>query len=286
MTADHWEMSPAAALRVTPGFDLAGLDHSATPGWSAGKKEGRAATGDRGEIMSDLQERLFAHGRSGGDRSVLLILQGMDTSGKGGVVRHVLGMVDPQGVALRSFAAPTPQEAAEHYLERVRRSLPRPGYIGVFDRSHYEDVLIVRVEELVPRSGWEPRYDEINAFEEEVAAAGTTIVKVLLAVSPDEQAERLRRRLERLDKHWKYDPADIDARERWPEYLEAYQAVLDRTSTPTAPWHVVPADRKWYARLAVTELVTRALDDLHLTWPTAGFDPQVELARLEASTHR
>src|SRR5699024_2243454 len=142
---------------------------------------------------------LFAHGRTGGDRSVLLVLQGMDTAGKGGIVRHVLGMVDPQGVALRSFGVPTAEEARHHYLWRIRRALPRPGYIGVFDRSHYEDVLVVRVEELVPPEAWERRYDEINAFEAKAVAAGTTVVKVMLAVSPEEQTERLRERLVRPD---------------------------------------------------------------------------------------
>ncbi|MBC7291948.1 MAG: polyphosphate kinase 2 family protein [Actinotalea sp.] len=278
-----WTVPAAEALRAGPGYDLASLDRRSTPGFDGDKDAGRAAMQQRGEVLSVLQEQLYAHGRTGGDRSVLLVLQGMDTAGKGGVVRHVLGMVDPQGVALRAFGVPTPAEAAQHYLERIRAALPAPGRIGVFDRSHYEDVLVVRVEELVPVAQWEGRYDEIVAFEEEVAARGTTVVKVLLAVSYEEQAARLRRRLERPDKHWKYDPADIDARGRWGEYQEAYQAVLDRTSTPGAPWYVVPADRKWFARLAVTELLVEALEGLGLTWPEVDLDVAGELARLEAT---
>ena len=280
---NRWSAPAHEVLRATSGFDLAGLDRRATPGWRDGKKAAVARLNNRMARMSELQERLFAHGRSDGTRSVLLVLQGMDTAGKGGIVRHVIGAVDPQGVLLRSFGVPTHEELSHHYLWRIRNALPRPGYIGVFDRSHYEDVLVVRVAELVPPDVWEPRYDEINAFEAEVTAAGTTVVKVLLAVSAREKAARLRERLERPDKHWKYNPGDIDAREQWDAYTGAYQAVLDRTSTDVAPWYVVPADRKWYARLAVSELLTRALKDLGLSWPLADFDVPTELARLAAS---
>lgn len=283
---DSWRTPAREALRVGPDFDLASFDRSSTPGWDLDKDESQEQLAERGEVLSALQEKLFAHGRTGGTRSVLLVLQGMDTAGKGGIVRHVIGMVDPQGVALRSFGVPTPEERTHHYLWRIRNALPRPGYIGVFDRSHYEDVLVVKVEELVPAAEVEGRYDEINAFEAELEAAGTVVVKVALMVSPDEQAERLRERIERPDKHWKYNPGDIDARERWPLYQEAYQTVLDRTSTDVAPWYVVPADRKWYARLAVTELLVDALESLDLEWPAADFNPAVELARLDASRHR
>lgn len=283
---DSWRTPAREALRVGPDFDLASFDRSSTPGWDLDKDESQEQLAERGEALSALQEKLFAHGRTGGTRSVLLVLQGMDTAGKGGIVRHVIGMVDPQGVALRSFGVPTPEERTHHYLWRIRNALPRPGYIGVFDRSHYEDVLVVKVEELVPAAEVEGRYDEINAFEAELEAAGTLVVKVALMVSPDEQAERLRERIERPDKHWKYNPGDIDARERWPLYQAAYQTVLDRTSTDVAPWYVVPADRKWYARLAVTELLVDALESLDLEWPAADFDPAVELARLDASRHR
>lgn len=284
MGHDGWQVPAHEALAAGAGFDLAGLDRASTPGWPGDRDLGEERTAARGERLSELQELLFAHGRTGGTRSVLLVLQGLDTAGKGGIVRHVLGAVDPQGVALRSFGVPTAEERAHHYLWRIRAALPRPGLIGVFDRSHYEDVLVVRVDELVPPDVWSTRYEEINAFEAEVAAAGTVIVKVLLAISPEEQAERLRERLERPDKHWKYNPGDLDVRSKWPAYEEAYQAVLDRTSTDVAPWYVVPADRKWYARLAVTELLVHALEGLHLTWPTADFDVAAERARLDAMT--
>lgn len=280
---DLWSTAPRKALRAGPGFDLAALDRRATPGWKGDRKAAETRLVSTGARMSELQERLYAHGRAGGTRSVLLLMQGMDTAGKGGLIRHVVGMVDPQGVALRSFGVPTAEERRHNYLWRIRNALPRPGYIGVFDRSQYEDVLVVRVEGLVPPEVWAKRYDEINAFEARVAAAGTTIVKVMPVVSADEQAARLRERIERPDKHWKYNPGDIDVRQKWQAYQEAYQAVLDRTSTDVAPWYVIPADRKWYARMAVAELLLRALEGLDLDWPPADFDPKTELARLDAA---
>lgn len=283
MSKNPWDRSPLEVLRAGPGFDLASFDPSSTPGWSDDKDEGAERMLEQGARLADLQEMLFAEGRSGGTRSVLLVLQGMDTAGKGGIVRHVVGMVDPQGVDHSSFGKPTEVELAHHYLWRIRNALPRPGRLGVFDRSHYEDVLVVRVEDLVPPEVWGERYAEINAFEAELVGSGTSVVKVAMMVSPDEQRARLRERLERPDKHWKYNPADLEARAKWPAYREAYQAVLDRTSTEIAPWYVVPADRKWYARLAVTELLVDAFERLGLRWPAADFDVAEEMARLDAS---
>lgn len=271
------------ALRFTPGDQFAGLDAQATPAWTKGRKGAEARLEQVGQNLSDLQERLFADGVSGGSKSVLLILQGMDTSGKGGIVRHVVGLVDPQGVSHRGFGKPTPEELSHHYLWRVRNSLPRPGYIGVFDRSHYEDVLTVRVNGIVPKDVWEQRYDEINEFEREIAASGTTIIKVLLNVSYDEQTARLTQRLERPDKFWKYDPSDVDERLQWDDFQAAYQDILDRTNTDIAPWHVVPADNKWYARLAISHLLLEALDGFGLGWPDPSYDLETERARLAAS---
>ena len=282
-TAQHpvgWIEPAADALR--PG-DLDALDCSSTPGWAGDRTAAEAQLAANGERLSELQEKLFADGRSGGTRSVLLILQGMDTSGKGGVVRHVVGQVDPQGVMHTSFGVPTAAELKHHFLWRVRNALPQPGYLGVFDRSHYEDVLIARVHGLVTPEVWGKRYDEINAFEAKVAAAGTQIIKVVLVISPEEQKKRLLTRLEREDKLWKYHPSDVDDRRRWADFRQAYQAVLDRTSTDVAPWHVIPADRKWYARLAVSQLLLDALTGLDLTWPLPTFDVAAERARLEQS---
>ncbi|MEU6832336.1 polyphosphate kinase 2 family protein [Nocardia beijingensis] len=276
----QWTVSPTEALRAD-GLRVAELDTSGTPGFSGGKKEGVALLAERAQVLSDLQEKLYANGRAGGDRrNVLLVLQGMDTAGKGGIVRHVIGSVDPQGVDHAAFGVPTPEESRHHYLWRIRKALPRAGQLGVFDRSHYEDVLVVRVHNLVPPTVWEPRYDEINAFERELVDEGTSLVKVAMFVSLDEQKRRLAERLERADKFWKFDPSDIDERAFWPAYQDAYQAMLDRTSTGYAPWHVVPSDRKWYSRLAVTELLIAALEQLDLDWPPPTFDVELQKRRL------
>lgn len=274
-------MDPSEVLRMRPGLRLADIDAGATPGFDGGKSAGKESLRERADHLSELQEMLYANGRAGGGRSVLLVLQGMDTAGKGGIVRHVMGLVDPQGVSNHSFGVPSTGEKAHHYLWRIKNALPSGGQIGVFDRSHYEDVLVVRVHELVPESEWSARYEEINAFEAEVVATGTNIVKVVLAVSLDEQKRRLAKRLDRPDKYWKYNPKDIDERARWSEYQEAYQAVLDKTSTEYAPWHVVPCDHKWFARTAVMELVIDALERHGLAWPPADFDVEVEKTRLE-----
>ena len=275
-----WTTLPRETLRVGPGFDLAELDPSSRPGWDHGRSAGEKRLAKNGERLSALQERLFADGRSGGTRSVLLVLQGMDTAGKGGIVRHVIGLVDPQGVQLRSFGVPTEKERSQHYLQRIREALPSGGRIGVFDRSHYEDVLVVRVNELVPREVWEPRYDEINAFEQEVVDSGTVVVKVMMHISSAEQKARLGERLEREDKHWKFNPGDIDERGHWADYMQAYQAALEKCSTQAAPWFVVPSDRKWYARLAVTNLLLEALETMDPKWPAADYDVEAEKERL------
>ncbi|MDR0482930.1 MAG: polyphosphate kinase 2 family protein [Cellulomonadaceae bacterium] len=271
-SAPGWDISPADALRWTPEVDVRTMDCAGTPGFTGTRKDGEKLLAERAQELSDLQERLFAEGRSGGTRSVLLVLQGLDTAGKGGTVRHVVGLVDPQGVAIRGFGVPTAEEREHGYLWRVRNALPKPGYIGVFDRSHWEQVLVARVEGLEPEEEWSKHYDEMNAFEAEVAASGTVIVKVALFVSPDEQKARLAARLEREDKYWKYNPGDLKTRAKFPEYLDAYQDMLTKGSTDVAPWHVIPCDKKWFSHLAITELLTNALRSLDLGWPPADFD--------------
>ncbi len=278
--AAGWALPPREALRVPGGFDIDSFDRASTPGFVGDRKVGEALAAGHGAELSDLQERLYADGRSDGSRSVLLVLQGMDTAGKGGIVRHVVGMVDPAGVRHTSFGVPTAEERRHNYLWRIKRALPRPGQLGVFDRSHYEDVLVVRVDSLVPKDVWEKRYDEINAWEAKLVESGITMVKVAMLVSRDEQKARLAERLARPDKYWKYNPGDLDSRSKWPAYQEAYQAVLDRTNTEAAPWHVVPADRKWFARLAITELLLDAMRGQNLEWPSADFDVAHERARL------
>lgn len=276
----QWTHEPHVHLQFRPGDLVSEIDASATPGFRGSKDDAPALQAERNERFAGLQEMLYANSRSGDTRSLLLVLQGMDTAGKGGIVKHVVGGGNPQGIEYTSFGKPTAEELAHHYLWRIRNALPKPGHIGVFDRSHYEDVLIVRVHDLVPPDVWGARYDEINAFERELVDSGTTIVKVAMFVSLDEQKKRLAERLERPDKYWKYNPGDIDERLLWPKYQEAYQAVLDRTSTDYAPWHVIPCDRKWYSRLAIIELLIEALKGLDLTWPPADFDVEAEKKRL------
>ena len=273
----------ADELRADKGFVLADLDPESTPGFADGKKAGQQALADHASELGDWQEKLFAESKGGGHRSVLLVVQGMDTSGKGGLMRHVVSQVDPEGIKATAFKAPTAEERQHDFLWRIRNALPGPGKIGVFDRSHYEDVLVVRVHDLVPKAEWTKRYALINAFEREVIASGTKVVKVMTHISKDEQKARLRERLQRPDKHYKYNPGDIDERERWEAYMEAYQAVLDKTSTKGAPWYVVPANKKWYARYAVQQLLLDALAAMDPTWPEMGIDVPHELERLDAS---
>ncbi|MEV7608342.1 polyphosphate kinase 2 family protein [Microbacterium sp. NPDC089320] len=280
MTAHEW----AKTLQVGEGFRLSHVDPQSTPGYSGAKADGKADLEAGLDELNKLQERLFAESRVGEAKdSVLLILQAMDSAGKGGIVRHVVGGVDPQGVALTAFKAPTDEELAHDFLWRVTPRLPEPGFIGVFDRSHYEDVLIGRVRSLAPAEEIERRYDAINEFEAEVAASGTRIVKVMLHISPDEQKSRLMERLERPDKHWKYNPGDVDERLLWDDYMAAYQIVFERTSTAAAPWHVIPANHKWFARLAVQELLLDALQRIDPQWPAPDFDVEAEKKRLAAS---
>jgi PPK2 family polyphosphate:nucleotide phosphotransferase len=271
----------ASLLRVGEGFELTGVDPHSTPGFDGGKDAGTKALARGVEDLAPLQERLFAAAVGGSSsRSVLLIVQGMDTAGKGGIVKHVVGAVDPQGVAHTAFKAPTPEELSHDFLWRIRQHLPRPGMLGVFDRSQYEDVLIVRVHDLVPESEWQSRYDAINEFEASLTTAGTAVVKVMLHISPDEQLNRLADRLERPDKYWKYNVADLTEHGFWSDYQDAYQSALTRCSTEAAPWFVVPADRKWYARWAVQHLLVDALTEIDPQWPPAGFDVDTERERL------
>ena len=267
-------------LRVDTDVVLASIDPAATPGFDGDKHAGREALAAGSDEFAELQEKLFAASRFGDQRRVLLVLQAMDTAGKGGVVKHVVGSVDPQGIQFHSFKAPTDEEKAHDFLWRVRRELPGAGMIGVFDRSHYEDVLIHRVRGFSTPEVVEERYGIIADFERELVDAGTTIVKVMLHISPEEQKARLAARLDDPAKHWKFNPGDLDERAHWPAYMEAYEIAIRRTTTDSAPWFVVPADRKWYARLAVQSLMLDALRGLEQEWPAADFDVVAEKARL------
>ncbi|MGY5883916.1 PPK2 family polyphosphate kinase [Modestobacter lacusdianchii] len=259
---------------------LADADPRATPMAPGDKERTKEVAAAEGRRLAELQERLYAEGVTGGRRRVLLVLQGMDTSGKGGVVRHVVGAVQPQGVAVTGFKQPTPEELRHGFLWRVRRAVPGPGMLGVFDRSHYEDVLVGRVRELATPAVIERRYRDIVRFEQQLTDDGVTLVKVFLHLSPWEQKQRLLARLDDSAKRWKFQPSDLDDRALWPAYQRAYETVLDRTSTDTAPWYVVPADRKWYRNWAVGRLLLETVEELDPRLPEPTWDVAEQRDRL------
>jgi PPK2 family polyphosphate:nucleotide phosphotransferase len=270
-------------LRLPAGpVDLTAIDTGATPGFKGSKSDGLAALGLLGPRLADLQERLFAEGRTGGKRSLLLVLQGMDTSGKGGTLKHTVGLVDPQGVKITSFKAPTKEELAHDFLWRIKARVPAPGMIGVFDRSHYEDVVVVRVRNLVEPRTWKRRYATINRFEEGLVARGTRVVKCFLHISKTESRDRLLARLDKPDKLWKFNPGDVDSRSEWEPLLEAYSDALERCATEAAPWHVVPADRKWYRNWAIMNILVEQLEAMAVAWPVPDFDVDEQRRRLIA----
>ena len=277
-------------LRVCPGttFNLASVDPATTPGVPEGhasKSWAHTQLAGLGPLLAEQQEKLYASAKVGGDRRrLLVVLQAMDCGGKDGTVHHVIGQLNPQGLRLHSFGVPTEEERRHPFLWRVRRALPEPGYVGVFNRSHYEDVLVARVHELVPQRIWQQRYDQINEFERELAADGVTLLKIMLHISKKEQAKRLRKRLDSPNKRWKFDTTDIDERARWDDYQRAYNDALTRCASDAAPWYVVPADQKWYRDWAVGHLLIDTFAAMNLRYPEPTFDLEVERARLAASS--
>ncbi|MFF4878372.1 MULTISPECIES: PPK2 family polyphosphate kinase [unclassified Micromonospora] len=277
-------------LRVTAPVDLGAIDPRSTPGLPASEVTGerrKAWAREQVELVGGelgrQQEMLFAMAKAGSDgpaRRVLLVLQAMDCGGKDGTIKRVAGAMNPLGLHIRSFGPPTPQELRHDFLWRIRRALPPPGYVGMFNRSHYEDVLIARVGSLVPEATWRARYDDINSFERELTDGGVTLVKVMLHISYAEQGGRLLERLTDPRKHWKYNPSDVDSRALWDDYQAAYAEALSRCGTDAAPWFVVPADRKWYRDWAVAHLLRETFDTLDLGYPAADFDVAHERERL------
>jgi PPK2 family polyphosphate:nucleotide phosphotransferase len=254
----------ARATRIAPGSKVDLGAHP--PAAKLGLRDEAAArerTAKRAERMAELATMLMAEHR----RAVLVVLQGMDASGKDGTVKHCLGGLNPMSVRVAGFKAPTSTELAHDFLWRVHQALPARGEIGIFNRSHYEDVLVARIEELVPKQVWKKRYATINAFEQHLANEGTTVVKLFLHISKEAQVKRFRERIADPRKNWKFSPDDLAKRARWEEYMAAYRVMLERTSTETAPWHVVPADHKWVRNAVVTDVLTQTLEGLGLQWP-------------------
>lgn len=274
--------TPPSRTFVAPGgtVDVTTLSTDATPIGPQSKAEAASAMTEIGIRLTGLQERLFAQSTAGDQRSVLLLLQGMDTAGKDGVINHVVGLVDPGGIAMASFKKPTKEELAHDFLWRIEKRVPAAGVIGVFNRSQYEDVLVVRVHDLVPESVWSKRYAAINEFEQRLVDSGTTIVKCFLHISKTVQSERLLARLEDPTKYWKYNPGDIDERGFWDSYQQAYSAALSNCSTESAPWYVIPSDRKWYRNWAIAALLTEALETINPAYPPPSFDVETEKRRV------
>ncbi len=280
---ENFDKHPSGTLSAGNGFRLADVDPNSTPGYPGDKADGRALLAELDGKLTTLQEKLFAEAKFGGTKRILLILQAMDTAGKGGIVAHVVGAMDAQGVQLKAFKAPTDEEKSYDFLWRIEKEVPAAGMVGVFDRSHYEDVLIHRVHGWASPDELERRYTAINEFEARLSASGTRIIKVMLNISRDEQKSRLLARLDDPSKHWKYSSADLKERAFWDDYMAAYQAAFDKTHTQVAPWHVVPANKKWYARIAVQQLLLQAMEELKLEWPPAEFDVDMERSLVERS---
>jgi PPK2 family polyphosphate:nucleotide phosphotransferase len=251
--------------RVKPGsqIDLSQWDPNDKSAFEGDKKEGREALLALNERLETLQELLYAEHK----HKVLVVLQAMDAGGKDGTIRHVFEGVNPQGVKVAGFQVPTRRELAHDYLWRVHKQTPGKGEIVIFNRSHYEDVLVVRVHNLVPPQVWSRRYDHINDFERMLAEEGTTILKFYLHIDQDEQKERLQARLDEPHKRWKFDVGDLEKRKLWPEYTKAFEDVLSLTSTDWAPWYIVPANRKWYRNLVVGTVMVETLEGLKMSYP-------------------
>ena len=271
-------MRDLLAVRPEDGpFTLRAIDPAATHGVAKGRA--RAERDAVAKELSELQERLTAERQ----RSLLIVLQGMDTSGKDGTIEHVMSGLNPQGVHVHAFKQPTPRELRHDFLWRIRRELPEPGGIGIFNRSHYEDVLIARVDGLAPPRMIERRYGRIDQFEADLVRRGTRLVKVMLHLSFEEQRRRLVARLEDPDKRWKFAPDDVDKRSQWDDYQAAYDVALQRCSPPDARWYVVPADHRWFRNVAVARLVLETLREMDPRYPQPDLDVPALLERLRAS---
>ncbi len=247
---------------------LRDFDPGDTGKYSKSKDAGLELLGELNQDLEKLQEMLFAEHR----HRVLVVLQGMDTSGKDGVIRHVFEGVNPQGVRVASFKVPSAEEMDHDYLWRIHKQTPAKGEIVIFNRSHYEDVLVVRVHELVPESVWKKRYDQIRDFERQLVQEGTIILKFFLHIDLDEQKERLQARLDDPTKIWKFNPGDLKERARWDDYVEAYEDAINKTSTLEAPWYIVPANKKWYRNLVIASVLVDALKKLDMEYPQSAED--------------
>lgn len=231
------------------------------------KKAGKKAIDKLSKRLVNLQELLYAEKK----QSLLIVFQAMDAGGKDSTTRRVFWRLDPSGIKVKSFKAPTRREHLQDFLWRIHQNTPRKGHISIFNRSQYEDVVAARVRELQPQSLWQGRFEHINAFERLLTSEGTVVLKFFLHISKDYQKERLQRRLDRPDKHWKFAPSDLKDREHWDNYMQAYSEAIEHCSNSNAPWYIVPAERRWYRDLVVLQTIVNALDSLHMNYPKANF---------------
>lgn len=275
---DLHELQETFRARPTDGIvNLAGYDPALTPFMDDEDDAEDQLENEFAEQLFDLHELLFANE----ERSLLLVLQGLDCSGKNGTIKHVVIHMNPAGVRVASFGEPTEEEAEHHFLWRIRSELPKPGQLGVFDRSHYEDAIVPLALGQIGDDELQTRIDEINQFEKELVADGTVIVKCMLHISFDEQRYRFLRRLRRDDKRWKFDPSDIETRRHWNDFQAAYGQVLGATTTDHAPWHVIPADHKWYRNWAIAKLLIETFESMGMAYPQPDFDLEELRTQLE-----
>ena len=280
MLSAVWSLPPAQLLRFHSHTHLVDIDAGSKPGFDGDQEAGERFIADSSSEIANYQRLMYANGIHGDTHRVLIVLQGMDASGKGGIVRHVFSQVDPMGIHYHGFGKPSEEDLAHDYLWRIRRELPSNGWISIFDRSQYEDIVMPRITGSLPEETWRARYGQINDFEAELAGSGCAIIKIFLVSSRQAQRQHFLRRLDDPTRYWKFDPSDLEARDRWDDYMAAWQEVFERTSTSIAPWYLIPADKRWYSRMVVSELLRTTMKNFNQTWPPLDADRDEALARL------
>ena len=275
-----WSLPPAQLMRFHSHTHLVDIDAGSKPGFDGDQEAGERFIADSSSEIANYQRLMYANGIHGDTHRVLIVLQGMDASGKGGIVRHVFSQVDPMGIHYHGFGKPSEEDLAHDYLWRIRRELPSNGWISIFDRSQYEDIVMPRITGSLPEETWRARYGQINDFEAELAGSGCAIIKIFLVSSRQAQRQHFLRRLDDPTRYWKFDPSDLEARDRWDDYMAAWQEVFERTSTSIAPWYLIPADKRWYSRMVVSELLRTTMKNFNQTWPPLDADRDEALARL------
>ena len=275
-----WSLPPAQLLRFHSHTHLVDIDAGSKPGFDGDQEAGERFIADSSSEIANYQRLMYANGIHGDTHRVLIVLQGMDASGKGGIVRHVFSQVDPMGIHYHGFGKPSEEDLAHDYMWRIRRELPSNGWISIFDRSQYEDIVMPRITGSLPEETWRARYGQINDFEAELAGSGCAIIKIFLVSSRQAQRQHFLRRLDDPTRYWKFDPSDLEARDRWDDYMAAWQEVFERTSTSIAPWYLIPADKRWYSRMVVSELLRTTMKNFNQTWPPLDADRDEALARL------